>query len=118
MTEKDFSNPLIIRFTGEGDVKDDDKSQWKGVEKAVKEKYPKMKITYSRSAGAKGELAVSQFKADASLVDLLCENPITVEKVKYTFSKLEGTELNAFWQNDGSHYQFCIKSKLRNIKKQ
>lgn len=49
LVEKDFDNPLIIAFEVE-DAKEDEefKVNWKEVEKAVREAYPGLKLTYAR----------------------------------------------------------------------
>lgn len=49
---------LIIHFKPE-DVAEDFKVDWKQVERAVKEKYPALKLVYSRADPLEGDLAFS-----------------------------------------------------------
>jgi hypothetical protein len=49
LVEKDFDNPMIIAFNVE-EVKEGEefKVNWKEVEKAVREAFPTLKLTYAR----------------------------------------------------------------------
>lgn len=50
LVEKDFDNPLIVAFKVEDakEAEEEFKVNWKEVEKAVREAYPGLKLTYAR----------------------------------------------------------------------
>lgn len=118
LVEKDFDNPLIIAFNVE-EVKEEEefKVNWKEVEKAVREAYPGLKLTYARGDPLGGQLAFSNLRVKTDLVDTLIGTPMTIQEKSFKFSKLEGEPLKEFWQNQGGHYNFCIQNKLRMAKK-
>lgn len=68
--EKDFDNPLIIAFNVE-EVKEGEefKVNWKEVEKAVREAYPTLKLTYARGDTLGGQLAVSNLRLKTEIID-------------------------------------------------
>lgn len=60
LTEKDFDNPMIISFKAEGLAEGEEfKVEWKQVEKGVREKFPGLKLIYSRAGPHDGHLAFS-----------------------------------------------------------
>ena len=61
------SNRLIVHFKPE-EVDDSFKVDWKQVERAVKEKYPGLKLVYSRADPHEGDLAFSQLRIKKDLI--------------------------------------------------
>ena len=118
LVEKDFADPLIIGFEVE-EVKEDEefKANWKEVERAVRDAYPGLKLTYARGDALSGHLAISNLRLKTDLVDQLIATPITIQEKSFKFSKLEGENLKEFWGSQGGHYNFCIQNKLRMAKK-
>ena len=114
MTFADLSNnfflrSLIVAFNVE-EVKEEEefKVNWKEVEKAVRETYPGLKLTYARGDPLGGQLAISNLRLKTDLIDPLVATPMTIQEKSFKFSKLEGEPLKEFWQNQGGHYNFCI----------
>ena len=118
LVEKDFADPLIIGFAVE-EVKEGEefKANWKEVEKAVREAYPGLKLTYARGDALSGHLAISNLRLKTELIDQLIATPITIQEKSFKFTKLEGETLKEFWSAQGGHYNFCIQNKLRMAKK-
>ena len=109
LVEKDFDNPLIIAFNVEGIAEGEEfKVNWKEVEKAVRETYPGLKLTYARGDPLGGQLAVSNLRLKTELIDQLIASNMTIQEKSFKFTKLEGEPLKEFWQNQGGHYNFCI----------
>jgi len=70
LTEKDFDNPMIVHFKPEGVKEDEDfKVDWKQVERKVKEKYPTLKLVYSRADAKEGDLAFSVLRIKRDLIN-------------------------------------------------
>jgi len=97
LSQQDFENPMIIHFKT-SDTKDADfKVNWKDVERTAKEKFPKLKIVYSRADQYNGELAISSYKLNTTQLDEMTKTPVTITGHEFTFEKLVGEELKAFW---------------------
>lgn len=61
---------LIIAFSVEGLADGEEfKVNWKDVEKAAKEKYPKLKVMYARGDDKGGHLAISNLRLKTEFVD-------------------------------------------------
>lgn len=75
------------------------KVNWKEVEIAVREAYPLLKMTYARGDDHGGQLAISNLRLKAEMLDLVLETKMTIKEKEYKFSKLEGEPLKEFWQN-------------------
>lgn len=59
LVDKDFENPIIVSYEAKVAAKDDFKVDWKQVEKSIREKFPKLKLIYSRMEQNGGQLAFS-----------------------------------------------------------
>jgi hypothetical protein len=94
---------LIIHFKPEN-VDESFKADWKQVERAVKEKYPALKLVYSRADPQEGDLAFSQLRLKKELIDELTSTKLTIQDKSFTFKATEGEELKEFWQKQGGHY--------------
>lgn len=109
---------MIIHFKT-ADTKDESfKVNWKDVEQTVRKQFPKIKIVYSRADQFNGELAISSYRLNTAELDTLCGAPVSIQGKDFTFEKLTGEDLKAFWSKQGGHYNFCIQPRLRTIKKQ
>lgn len=106
--EKDFDNPVIVSYAAKVADKEEFKVDWKQVEKAIKEAFPKLKLIYSRMDPHGGHVAVSSLRIKRDLLDQLCKTPLQCQDRPFTFSLTEGEDLKEFWQKQGGHYQFCI----------
>jgi len=109
---------LIIAFKVE-ELKEGDefKSNWKEVEKAIKEKYPLLKLIYARGDDRTGHLAFSNLRLKSEMIDELIKSGHTIQDKQYSFSKIDGETLKEFWSSEGGHYNFCIQNRLRAAKK-
>lgn len=112
----DFENPVIVHFETASTEKDY-KVNWKDVENAIKEKFKKLKITYSRADQYMGELAFSSHKLPTKELETLTKTVLKIKDKDFKFTQLAGEELKAFWVKQGGHYNFCIQPKVRNSKK-
>ena len=54
------------------------KVDWKQVEAAVKEKYPGLKLVYSRADPHEGQLAFSQLRINQELIETLLNTKLTI----------------------------------------
>jgi hypothetical protein len=68
---------LIIHFKPEN-VDESFKVDWKQVERTVKEKYPALKLVYSRADSQEGDLAFSQLRLKKELIDELTSTKLTI----------------------------------------
>ena len=72
---------MIIAFNVEGLAKDEEfKVAWKEVEAVVKEKYPGLKLVYSRADPHGGHLAFSQLRIKEDLVDSLVKAKLRIQE--------------------------------------
>lgn len=110
-------NRLIVHFKPD-QVDESFKVDWKQVEKAVKEKFPALKLVYSRADPHEGDLAFSQLRLKQELITELTSGTLTIQEKQFSFKVTEGEDLKKFWQKEGGHYQFCIQNRLRFAKKQ
>lgn len=77
---------------------------WKGLEAKIKEKYPTVRIVYSRADPSSGQMAVSTHRQDKEAVEKWLGDVIESDDRKFKFKKLEGDALKEFWQKEGKHY--------------
>lgn len=56
----------------------DFKVDWKQVERAVKDKFPGLKLVYSRADPQAGDLAFSQLRLKQELIDQLTSEKLTI----------------------------------------
>ena len=70
---------LIIAFAVE-ELKEGEefKVNWKEVEKAVRAKYPALKLTYARGDDHGGQLAISNLRLKQELIDELMQTKMTI----------------------------------------
>ena len=89
---------LIIQFEVE-ELKEGEefKVNWKEVEKAVRAKYPALKMTYARGDPHVGQLAISNLRLKQELIDEILSTKMTIQEKDFKFSKLEGEPLKEFW---------------------
>ena len=87
---------LIVHFKPEG-VDADFKVDWKQVERAVKDKFPALKLVYSRADPQEGDLAFSQLRIKQDLIKELTGNKMTIQEKPFSFNVTEGEELKDFW---------------------
>ena len=89
---------LIIAFNVE-EIKEGEefKVNWKEVEKAVREKYTTLKLTYARGDDHGGQLAFSNLRIKTDVLDQLLGDTMTIQGKEMKFSKLEGEPLKEFW---------------------
>lgn len=121
LVEKDFDNPLIVHFKVEDLNKEEAegfKVDWKEVERTIKEKFPKLKLVYSRADPHEGDLAFSNLRLKKDLIEVLTTEALTIQGKEFKFQETAGEPLKDFWQKQGGHYQFCIQNRLRAAKKQ
>ena len=93
------------------------KVDWKQVESAVREKFPGLKLVYSRADPHGGHLAFSQLRIKEELIESLVKAKLRIQEKQFGFKKIDGEELKEFWQAQGGHYTFCIQTRLRAAKK-
>lgn len=108
LVDKDFENPIIVSYEAKVAAKDDFKVDWKQVEKSIREKFPKLKLIYSRMEQNGGQLAFSQLRLQKNFLDQLCEETMKIEEHDFKFNVTEGDDLKKFWQEQGGHFNFCI----------
>ncbi len=78
LVERDFDNPIIVTYSAEVKPSEEFKVDWKQVEKVIKEKFPKLKIIYSRMDPHGGHVAISSLRIKKDLLDALCSASPTV----------------------------------------
>ena len=72
---------MIISFKVDNLKKDEEfKVNWKSVENTVKEKYPGLKLVYSRADATCGHLAFSQLRIKEDLINSLCEAKLNIQE--------------------------------------
>lgn len=76
LVEKDFDNPIIVTYSAAVAEGEEFKVDWKQVEKAVKESFPKLKLIYSRMDEHGGHVAFSQLRVKRDLLADLCKDKI------------------------------------------
>ena len=101
---QDFQNPQIIHFETETQGVEGEKIKWKDLENKIKEKYPTIKIVYSRSDPSSGQMAVSTHRQDKDAIEKWVADTIEVDGKTFKFKKLDGDPLKDFWQKEGKHY--------------
>jgi hypothetical protein len=69
LTERDFSDPIIVYYKTEIKEGEEFKVNWKEVEAKVKEAYPKLKLIYSRGGQNDGHMAFSSLRLNQELFD-------------------------------------------------
>jgi hypothetical protein len=97
LVEKDFDNPIIVTYEAQVKAGEDFKVDWKEVEKAIKEHFPKLKLIYSRMDPHGGHVDFSQLRIKHELLDELCKKAIKIQERPFTFKKTEGEDLKEFW---------------------
>ena len=115
--DKDYENPIIVSYESKVGAKEEFKVDWKMVEHAVKDNYPKLKLVYSRMEGHGGQLAFSQLRLKKEEMDRLCKEALKIEGFDFKFKQTEGEDLKKFWQEQGGHFNFCVQNKIRQAKK-
>jgi hypothetical protein len=121
--ERDFEkqNTLIVHFkTADQDAEKDAeyKVNWKDLEVVIKEKFPQVKVVYSRADKYEGDLAISSWKYHKEQYQQLStlKNQLVGTK-HFDFAETQGEELDDFWQKQGGHYSYCIAPKQRLARK-
>ena len=71
---------FIIAFKAEIKDKEEFKVDWKQVERTVREKFPGLKLVYSRASAHDGHLAFSQLRIKSDLIDELVKDKIKVQE--------------------------------------
>ena len=97
LTERDFSDPMIVYYKCEIKEGEEFKVNWKEVEAKVKEAYPKLKLIYSRGGQNDGHMAFSSLRLNQELFDKMNSTKITVEDHEFTFCRAEDEILKDFW---------------------
>jgi hypothetical protein len=69
---------LIVSYTAKVSKGEDFKVDWKEVEKAIKQNFPRLKLIYSRMDPHGGHVAISQLRIKRDLVDSLCKAPLKI----------------------------------------
>lgn len=118
LTERDFSDPIIVYYNTTIPEGEEFKVNWKEVEAKVKEAYPKLKLIYSRGGQNDGHMAFSSLRLNQELFDTMTTTKMTVEDHEFTFCRAEDDCLKDFWQDHGNHYSFCTQNRVRFAKKQ
>jgi len=78
LTLPDFENPIIVHFeTLDTADSGDFKVNWKDVENAVKKRFPKLKIPYSRADQFEGDLAFASYRLNSEQLEELCNTKVT-----------------------------------------
>lgn len=67
-----------MTYTAEVKPSEEFKVDWKQVEKVIKEKFPKLKIIYSRMDPHGGHVAISSLRIKKDLLEALCAQAHTV----------------------------------------
>jgi len=65
----------------------------------VREAHPTLKMTYARGDDHGGQLAISNLRLKAELIEKLLGEKMTIKEKQFKFSKLEGEPLKEFWQD-------------------
>lgn len=97
------SGRLIVHFKPDN-VDESFKVDWKQVERAVKDKFPALKLVYSRADPHEGDLAFSQLRLKQELIKELTSGKLTIQDKQFGFTVTEGEDLKKFWQKEGGHY--------------
>ena len=72
---------MILAFKAEGIKEGEEfKVDWKQVERAVRDKYPGLKLVYSRADPHGGHIAFSQLRIKTDLIDQLVKDKIKVQE--------------------------------------
>lgn len=98
LVNADFENPIIVHFKTEGKDGDSFKVNWKEVENEVRQKFPTLKIVYSRADQFQGDLAISSHKLKQANLEKLTSSSLKIQDRQFTFEKTTGEELKEFWQ--------------------
>lgn len=127
----EYSDPIIIFLSSDKDQV----LKWKDLSKKLNEIYPDYEVVYIRFGYQKGQAAVfSKFKEiegdskennDLKLKEekpYSKAKPITEHKFQIEGINVESRlateeELNEFWRDHGSHYEFCISQRLNVVAK-
>lgn len=78
LVNPDFENPVIVHFETPGKDGDSFKVNWKEIENEVRQKFPNLKIVYSRADQFQGDLAISSHKLKQGQLEKLVSTQIKV----------------------------------------
>jgi hypothetical protein len=83
----------------------------------MKEKFPELRVVYTRGAEEEGNICISSIKLNDEVLKNFIAKSIKIGESTYTFSKSTEDEIKEFWEKHGSHYAYCTGPKIRQISK-
>lgn len=93
--------------------------KWKELIKSLQANLPNHEVIYTRFGNQKGHAAVfekattDELKLDESV---LSELTFMFDGIEFTVRPSNEEETSLFWKDHGSHYEFCLASKLNELK--
>jgi len=114
LQEKDFDDPIMfsVKRNEEG------KTSWKDIENAIKSDFSELRLVYTRmSEENEGHIGLSSRRKNEEAIKRLVENGLKIGDITLEIKKIEGKDLDSFWEQHGSHFVFCSNQKKSFLKK-
>ena len=113
ITEDDNKDPhlFIIRTQAKSTT------NWREIERKIKEGNPTFKLLYSRFSDCEGQLLISSVHTPKEEVAKLDKLKIVVEGAEFVLSLPTKDDTEKFWKDHGSHFQMCMSKKITIAKK-
>jgi hypothetical protein len=113
VTEEDIKEPHLFMITTTAKST----TNWRDIERKIKEGNPTYKILYSRFSDCEGQLLISSVKTTKDEVAKLDGLKISAEATEFLIKTPTKEQTEAFWKNHGSHFQMCMAKKITIAKK-
>ena len=113
ITDADLKEPHLFIITSQAKTA----TNWRDIEKKIKEASSSYKILYSRFSDCEGQLLISSVNSTKEDVKKLDALKVTVESNDFILSIPTKEQSEKFWTDHGSHFQMCMAKKITIAKK-
>lgn len=113
ITDADLKEPHLFIITS----KTKTATNWRDIEKKIKEASASFKILYSRFSECEGQLLISSVNSTKEDVKKLDAFKVTLEDNEFTLTIPTKEQAEKFWTDHGSHFQMCMAKKITIAKK-
>jgi len=115
-------DPIILYMTNNKDVP----IRRFELEQKIKEIYPEYKVIYTRFGYQKGHIAIIKNEDEGKEgkeendnnddIDIYEKSFMMNNDILFTIRKANSAEIEDFWKNHGSHYEYCLGMKAKTKK--
>jgi len=114
LQEKDFDDPIMFSVKR----KEEGKTSWKDIENAIKADYPDLRLVYTRmSEENEGHIGLSSRRKNEDAIKKLVDSGLKIGDITLEIKRIDGKDLENFWEQHGSHFVFCSNQKKSFLKK-